>query len=345
MKRVWRERRVAHRAAFLAAIMTTLGSTGDLAAQDGSVEEAITELAEENGALYAHPVVSGFGAGLNSGWFGGANPKKPFSFEFSILAAGAFAPEEDERFQPDFTSATEFLRDVTGKTYTDPYGTETTPTAVGSGPGTVYEPQGEYRDDIIANESVTGVSVDDATLTFPNGLDIPAVPLLLLQGTVGLPVGTEVVVRFIPSVEISDDVGSLQAFGIGALHSVTQWLPGPWPVDVAVGGGIQSFDVGDYLEADARQVSLVVSKDLAVLTLFAAGTLEESEVDLSYTVSNPDDSPTLPPDGTELAVSDEGDNTSRLTVGFGLDLLVLKVNAEYSIAEYPVVAATVGFGI
>lgn len=343
MEREREQLRVVRRAACLAVVLATVGTAGGLSAQD--VEGAITELAEENGKLYAHPVVSGFGAGLNSGWFRGASPRRPFSFDFSILAAGAFAPEADETFTPDFTSATEFLRDVTGKTYTNPYGTETTPTAVGSGPGTEYQPQGEYRDDIIANESVTGVSVDDATLSFPQGLDIPAVPLLLLQGAAGLPLGTEVVVRFIPSVEVSEDVGSLQAFGVGALHSVSQWLPAPLPVDVAVGGGIQSFEVGDYLEADARQVSLVVSKNLAVLTLFAAGTLEESEVDISYTVSNPDGDPTLPPDGTELAVSDEGDNSSRLTVGFGLDLLVLKLNAEYSFAEYPVVAATLGLGI
>ena len=123
------------------------------------------------------------------------------------------------------------------------------------------------------------------------------------------------------------------------MHGVSRWLPAPLPVDVAVGGGLQSFEVGDYLTADSRHATLVVSRTLSSLTLFGSGTVESTDYEVTYTVENP----LLPSDGAEISFEEEADNTAGLTAGIRLDLLFLRLDASYSVSDYDVLRA--GFGV
>lgn len=315
----------------LAAVVTA----SPLRGQD--LEDRLQTLGEENGRLYSHPVNSGLAAGLASGWVHSAEPLEVLGVELSVRAMGSLAPEEDETFEPVLPQ--ELTVDLNGetRTFSQPYGTPMdvkTPTAVGSGTGATVKLRPALRDSL----EEFGQPRDQLDLRFPDGFDIPAVPMAVIQGSVGLPGGTEATARWIPDIEIDEDVGTLSSFGFGLKHSVSQWIPGPTPVDVAVEGGIQSFDAGDYLSADSRHVTLVVSRDVGLLTLYGSGGLEESDIDVSYTLENP------APGGedVEVAFSDEGENSTRLTVGFNLDLLFLQLNAGYTAAEYEVLNASLG---
>jgi hypothetical protein len=50
-------------------------------------------------------------------------------------------------------------------------------------------------------------------------LDLPAVPFAIGQGTVGLPFGTELTLRLIPSMTPEDEIGAVSALGWGLKHS------------------------------------------------------------------------------------------------------------------------------
>lgn len=304
-----------------------------------TVGEELELLGEDNGPLYTRPVGTGIGTGLNSGWFRSARARAPLHFEVSVRAVGALVPEGEDRFQPILPSDIT-VEELGGRTFRDPYGSGeglSTPTAAGEGPGITVEPQGEFRDALL----LSGESPSDFALSFPEGFDLPAVPVGAIQANLGVAPGVEVVGRFLPDIEIDDDVGSIDSFGGGLKLGVTEWVGSGAPVDVAVQGGIQSFDVGDYLSADSRFVSLMVSRRFSVLTLYGAGTLEESDVEVEFTVENP----RLPEAGTTIRFEDQGENTSRLTAGFQLDLLFLQLGADYSVADYNVVTASLGVGL
>lgn len=306
-------------------------------ARGQGVEDRLRSLGEANARLYSHPLSSGLAAGLASGWFHSAEPLEVLGVELSVGAMGSTVPEEDESYQPVLPQEVTVELNGQTRTFSRPYGTAEglrTPTAAGDGQGAVVFPQGDFQDAI---EDANRTS-EEFALRFPNGFDMPAVPVAVIQGSVGLPAGTEVTARLIPSLEIDDDVGTISSFGFGAKHSVSQWIPGPVPVDLAVEAGIQSFDAGDYLSAESRHVSLVVSREVGVITLYGSGGVEDSEVDVSYTLENP-----VPgEDDVEVAFSDEGENTSRFTAGFNLDLLFLQLGAGYTVAEYEVLNASVG---
>lgn len=62
-------------------------------------------------------------------------------------------------------------------------------------------------------------------------------PVPIAQIGIGLPLGTEVKVRFIPKVNIKD--GDVSLFGIGVVHSIMQYMPGYklTPFDVSLFAG------------------------------------------------------------------------------------------------------------
>jgi hypothetical protein len=304
-----------------------------------SIEEELELLGEDNGPLYTRPVSTGIGAGLNSGWFRSARARDPLRFEVSVRAVGTLVPDGEDSFQPILPDEVT-VAELGGQTFRDPYGSGeglTTPTATGEGDGIVVAPAGEFREALL----LAGEDPAAFALEFPEGFDIPAVPVGVIQANLGVLPGVEVVGRFLPNIEIDDEVGSIDSFGGGLSLTVTEWLGPGVPVDVAVQGGLQTFDVGDYLSANSRFVSVMASRTFSVLTLFGAGTLEESDVEVEFDVQNP----RLPEAGTTIRFDDQGENTARFTAGFQLDLLFLQLGADYSVSDYNVVTASLGVGI
>lgn len=306
------------------------------AAQDGGIEDQIRSLGADNGRLYGRPVTSGVGAGLAAGWFHGARSLGPLSVEVGVRGVGAFVPAEDETFEPVLPSEVS-VDELGGATFSDPYGTGDgleTPTAAGDGAGVVVPPEGEFREALVD----AGLSPADFALRFPRGFDLPAVPVGALQLNVGVAPGVDIAGRLVPEIEIDQEVGSVQSVGGAVKLSVSDWMYVSPPVDVAVSAGIQNVEVGDYLSTDTRHASLLVSRSISALTLFASGTLEDSDSEVEYTV----ESEVLPEGGTTLTFEDEGANSGRFTAGFNLDLLFLQLKADYSVAAYETVSAGVG---
>jgi hypothetical protein len=100
---------------------------------------------------------------------------------------------------------------------------------------------------------------------FPGGLDLSSFALPVPQLTVGGIMGSQVLVRWIAFDTGDSEVGNIKLFGIGARHSISQYLPAS-PVDIAAGFTWQSFKVGDDLiDSKAFSIGAQASKRWAVL--------------------------------------------------------------------------------
>jgi hypothetical protein len=189
---------------------------------------------------------------------------------------------------------------------------------------------------------------------FPGGTGLKLIPLLTPQLKVGALWGTELIFRYVPPIKLNDEIGDLKLVGIGAKHSVSQWLPGPtpagasgsggFPLDLSVGLMYQDFSIkdtagGDFIKTKAFNIGVQASKTLLLFTVYGGVGYETATTNISYNYQpksafagglNP---------LTEKLEDIKGDNTFRLTAGLRLHAFFLDAFAEYSVASQPVASA------
>jgi hypothetical protein len=162
---------------------------------------------------YVSPWANAFGAGLNGSWYNTAKPHKFGGFDITAGFNVGVVPTSAETFDISTIGLSSSLT-----------GTGTTPTIAGpdnDGPLMTYK-------------------VNDVTLASfnaPPGLAWKYIPVPTIQVGIGLPLGTELKGRFIPKVEIQG--GDISLWGLGIIHSLTQYLPGNklLPFDVSLFAG------------------------------------------------------------------------------------------------------------
>ena len=155
---------------------------------------------------YVSPLGYSLGAALNNGWYNTAKPHKLGGFDVTITANIVMIPQESKSFN---------ISESNGNTFS---GGET-PTILGDGDGS----------------QVTYLGV---TSPMPKGLNIPVIPLPMLQAGVGLIKGTELDFRYMPELDIGR-AGNVGLFGVGLKHDILQWLPivDKIPVDLSIQAG------------------------------------------------------------------------------------------------------------
>lgn len=327
------------RTAALLAAVALVSTVFPSAAGGQSVTERLTTLAGENAVLYLHPVASGLGAGLNSGFFESAGRDDGIHVRVGLQFSGSLIPETASTFEPVLPDTFTYG----DRTYRDPYVIQgdrtTTPTAAGEGDGVVLEPSAELEQDI----RDAGEDPADFQVAFPGGVDLPAVPLAMGEASVQLPTGSGLMVRFLPELDLSDEVGPISAYGFGVRQSVSTFLENA-PLDVAVAAAYQTLSLGGVLDASGRSADLIVSKDLDVITVFASGGVEGSSVDVEYTFDNPTNLPGQPVDGETITYEEDGENTSRFTGGVHVNVFLARLSVSYTNSAYDVLQARLSFG-
>lgn len=321
-----------------AALFTLVVAAVPATGQESDLEDRFAALALQNAELYVKPIAFGLGHALGSGFSETGRTHRVLGFDIGLRAMAAFPTEAQKLFTAVLPASVEY----NGTTFNDPFrsqsGSLETPTAVGAGDGIVIVPQGDFRTAIL----LSGENPNDYNIQFPEGLDLPAVPFAILQGTVGLPFGTEVTLRMIPSITPDEEIGEVSALGFGLKHSITQWLPAS-PVDVSVYAGRQQFDVGDYLESTATIIGAIGSRTLGPFTAFANVRSSGADVSVRYTVENPDDNPALPADGTEVGFDTRVESGLHAGAGITLRFFGLGITGEYTFG--PQNTATVKAGL
>ncbi len=338
-------------------------------AQISNVEDLIrANVADANLLVeqYISPFGRGFGAGLSNGWFNTARPHKFLGFDITVTGNAAVAPVGDQTFDLNALG-------LQNMRLVNPAADPNVPTVVGEDvPGPEVE--------VFLNNPVTGQDEVIGTFELPQGIGFRYVPSPMVQASVGLFANTEVMIRYLPEVEVSEDVGSLKLFGIGVKHSLNQWLAlgAAFPVDLSIMAGYTTFQAksgeldvepdaqaipsgasydGQEVEIEARSytVNLLISKSFSILTLFGGVGIESSNVDTklkgTYPLTVFEDDITSPNFGQQIVedvtdpvdISVDGVNKGRAVAGFRLQLTVLALHGSYTFSKYPV--ATVGLGI
>lgn len=169
---------------------------------------------------------------------------------------------------------------------------------------------------------------DSSIDVYPPGLDIGGLPFGVLHLSVGLPMGTELNLRYLPSFEINDDIPKIELLGFGLSHSIDQYFPVPIPLlpQLSAGFMYQTFKVEDLIESTHTAFNLRLSKSVPMLTVYLGAQFESSDMDITYKdfVS-----------GGVKTLELEGENDIRFTGGFRFTIFpLLGINADYSTGKY-----------
>ena len=285
-------------------ILTLVLCISTLVANDG-LGDKLKDISEQNVKGYLQPLVNTVGAGLNAGFFTSAKTLPTFMPNIRINMVGVSVPSGDKKFiamSPD----DELWENV-----------ET---------ATVLGNKGKRFPTVDGN--------DIPSFTLPDGADLSLIPVPAVTASLGLPLGSEISVKFLPSVEISKDLGSVSMWGVGLKHSIDQYLTDYFPVHIAIQGVYQSMKLTDFVDVKTFTMNIHTSKKIFILTLYGGIGIESADFDVKYTyhekVAEGDT-------GTDITIkkSLSAENDVKLTLGGKLSPLpFVAIFADYNIANY-----------
>ena len=295
---------------------------------------------------YTAPIGKTLTYALNSGWATSAKTHKKLGFGLTIGGAAPFVPDVDQVFTP----------------------TGLTSLSVPSGSlSTVFGEGGDQELNFSFSESVLGNEIEyEGKLSFPGGLkdELPlgTVPAPIIQASVGVVFDTDLLVRFIPTMEMQGSTFSLTGFGLK--HNIMQYF-GPLdklPLNVSVLAAISKasfeYDLSDStfggnstnrkmtFEADTFTIQALASIDLPIISAFAglgynAGDSQfnvSGDYSIDYGITGI--GPRILKDPISIASDASG---VMGIVGARLNLLFLKIFANYTIQEYNTLTAGISF--
>ena len=172
---------------------------------------------------------------------------------------------------------------------------------------------------------------------YPPGLDIGGVLFAVFHFSVGLPMGTELNLRYLPSFETNKKIPKIELLGFGLSHSIDQYFPLPIPLlpQLSAGFMYQTFKVEDLIESTHTAFSLRLSKSVPLLTVYVGAQFESSKMDLTFQA-----------EGIGLPKTEEleGENDIRFTGGFRFTIFpFIGINADYSAGKYNAVNIGLNF--
>ena len=341
----------------LFALLTFLGM---YSAKAQDLNQTLSNLSSDAASAYVAPVVSGFGADLNSGWVHRIVPAKKFSIdvEITIVGMGTFFNDANKtfastgKFRFNRDQAMNLTSDISNQSARNAIVDQiinqdfevgiSGPTVVGGKdqnvkvnfPGQSFNTNyGSYT--VQSKEIVTEVTGQIENL--------PILPLGAPQLSIGTFYGTALEFRYLPSIQLNSDLGSLTYFGFGIQHNPAVWLDTPLPVDLSVGFYTQSLKVGTIFNSSAVAFGLNVGKtfgpSMLNVTPYAGIMFESSNITVNY-VQHVDTQ--AGPQDVAISFDLKGENSARFTLGAAFQLAIINLNVDYSLSKYN--SASVGLG-
>jgi hypothetical protein len=295
---------------------------------------------------YVDPFMKSLSLGLNQGWYNTAKPHKIAGVDLTITVNAMTIPNSETLFRPDKLGLTQIQLAPSSANF--PYA----PTIVGP--------------DKEATFQVSDGNGNVKTFQGPPGLDLEGnvgsnkVPVPMVHLGFGLPKGTDVKLRYMPTLDVGDD-GTVKMFGIGVMHDIKQWIPGIklMPFDLSAFVGYTKFELQSQLDANNAQnldqrgvftmnattVQALISKKFSVITFYGGVgyNIAKSNIALkgSYDINDDgDETDQFEKDPVDLNFAASG---PRATIGTRLKLAVFTFHADYTMQKYK--CLTVGFGI
>ncbi len=289
----------------LIAFSLILGSAVKAQVENRSINDYLDSYVGENAVPYVQPLADLFTSSINTGiWEWSSMPQDKFYIRLKV--------------QGMMTWPDESMRTFRGTTTGDfqPEQIVSVPTIIGDNNSITL--QGEDQDDIYI---------------FPGGYNLKRLVIGTPQITVGGFLNTEVSARFL-SFSMDDDIGSVQFYGIGARHMLSNYFTDS-PIDVSVGYFYHRIDAGDYLDSDQHLVSAMVGKSGKLLSGHIGLGYQMSQSDIHYVYE----------DGTErseINLDIENKNRWIVEAGLGIRLGPVFASSSLSYSKHPTVSLGVG---
>lgn len=304
---------------------------------------------------YLNPAMKSLSLGLNQGWYNTAATHKLPGFDLTFTASLMYIPDKDLFYYVD-NSKLSAVALTSGGVPTS----GNVPTIFGAKTTPVYQ---------------TKSPPATATLNFngPPGIDLKGtlkskkayVPVPIANLGIGLPKGTDLKIRFVPTLDLGDQ-GKFSLFGVGVMHNVKQYIPGLKLVPIDISGFIgytrMKLDVdlsGNFtgptpnnqmgnFSMSATTIQGLISKKLSVVTFYAGVgyNIAKSKIAVkgNYDFNTDGDNGTGGDPGEKDPISlDFAASGPRVTTGMRLKLAVFTFHADYTVQKYK--SLTAGFGI
>lgn len=294
---------------------------------------------------YMNPLFKGMGLGLNSGWNNTAKTKSFLRFDLRFSATAAFVPSDERTFNAGALGLTT-IRTANGSTGIGP-------TAFGDdSPGAKMEIY------------TSGGAATGQTFNLPKGTGLKFAPAPQVQLTMGLPKNIDVTLRLVPNIKLGDDIGKINQFGLGAKVEVLPLIMGKTdklvPFDLAVALGFTNttytlpldINKGKYTNQEVEvkfkgfNAEAIISKKILFFTPFASVGYNSSNSSLkaigTYDFETAGGTATF---NDPIALKHGDISGLKASVGFQLNLSVVRVYTSYTQAEYGYLNAGLGIGI
>ena len=190
----------------------------------------------------------------------------------------------------------------------------------------------------VKTEPPSLVSFDYAI--YPPGINAQSVPAAIPQIAASF-MGTELLLRFVPKVDVEDV--SFGLFGAGLKHSISQYIPMS-PVDIAVQVMYNSFSIeSPNLDVSSSNIAFNAhaSRTFGPAILYGGLQYESTAMDIDYTFSGIGFEGAVSGDKQNLSL--DGDNNFRFTLGAALRLAVIVLNADVNFGSQTAFVAGLNF--
>jgi len=300
--------------------------------------DRIIGISENLLAGYAQPLVNVFGTGISTGLFHSAYSHDLLGFDFGIRLMYINIPRSAKYFDGTVVICSLAL-DSTIRLVQYEMEIENLSTVFGPWDETVVPTQG-YA---LAIPPV-----------IPGGFNISSIPLAMPQLNIGLVLGSEIAVRYVP---ITFEGAKIRFIGFGVKQQLNKLPPlslARLPFAVAVAGAYQKFTVETssrevVVSSKALNLQAIISARIGVLEPMLAFGMENITADFDYTFEYeiPDTISGIPFEQLtiqeEISVHLKGQNRYRTVVGLTLHTGLLFMHYDYSFTPYSTHNIILGF--
>ncbi len=311
----------------------------------------LQQMAEANAKGYVTPIATGLGMSLNSGIYRTAKVHKLLGFDIAVNFSGFAVPNDKTTYTfipPNVNFSYQGTEISLDGSQLYP-GDQKAQTFFGKKDATTITADKNYAQNAIKSQLGNAITDQQAAdlanqyatdLSVPGGIGFRYGGFPSAQAALGLPMGTELQVRYTPKINLGKRYGDFSVVGGGLRISIDQFIPIPlFPVDIATGVFFQKSEIGP-LTLNNSIFHAEVSRGLPLITIYGGLAYEKSTLKVDYTLDDVPNNPIL--NGQQINFKIDGDNTVRATVGARFKILVFNLNADYSIGTYSVVNLGLG---
>ncbi|MGE5365109.1 MAG: DUF6588 family protein [Bacteroidota bacterium] len=334
--------------------------------QAQSLNERLQQLSGIASKKYIAPAVNTFGANYNGGWFNRPPAAKVLGldFEVGIVAMGSFFKDEEKRFSTDGNFR--FTRDQAQKlteSVTDPAIKEQLisqiisrdfnvaiggPTVTGSKKENIqvtFAPRGSETFLVTDPRTQQSMTVSLPTRSIKINVkgaleNFSMLPAAAPQIKIGTVYGTQMLLRYLPGINMPEDLGKLDFIGFGLQHNPGVWLKTPLPVDISLGFMTQKITLADLLKITGTAYGINVSRTfgtgLVKVTPFAGFILEKTNVEVDYTSTFDSEAGK---EEVNIKFDMESENKNRVNLGAAVQLGSVSLILDYNIGKYKALTA------